>query len=167
MNFLPLAPDTPHFRAATDHYASIYGEAVEGVRERFAAHSERDGYRGFVAVDDAGLVVGFVYGHASRVGQSYHDRLRAALSTDDYRDWLTDGYELVELGVSADRRREGLGTALHDRAFDGVEQATAVLTTESTNEPARAFYERHGWSLVHEPFHVADTAMAVYGRHLR
>lgn len=166
MDCFPLAPETPHFRAATDRYATIHDEPVDAVRERFTAHADRDGYRGFTAVDDAGLVVGFVYGHVSRVGQSYHDRLRRALDGDAYQQWLTDTFELVELGVNADRRREGIATRLHDRVFDGVEQPTTVLTTEVANAPARSFYEGHGWEVVHEPFRVADTEMAVYGRRL-
>jgi hypothetical protein len=47
-----------------------------------------------------------------------------------------------------------------------VATVTAVLTTEVDNHPARAFYEQRGWSVVHEPFRVADTEMAVYGRRL-
>lgn len=166
MDCLPLAPETPHFRAATDRYARIYEEPVDAVRERFVAHAARDGYRGFTEVDDDGLVVGFVYGHVSRVGQSYHDRLHRALDDDTYRRWLTDAFELVELGVDADRRREGIATRLHDRVLDGVEQTTTVLTTEAANASARSFYESHGWEVVHEPFRVADTEMAVYGRRL-
>ncbi|WP_255195254.1 GNAT family N-acetyltransferase [Halorarius litoreus] len=166
MELLPLAADTPHFRAATDLYGTIHGEPVEAVRERFRTHTEREGYRGFVAIGTSGHVVGFTYGHVSRTGQQYHDRLRAAVTDETYTRWLTDAFELVELGVEASQRRTGLGSALHDELFGGVGRATGVLTTESENAPARAFYEGHGWGVIHEPFHVADTEMAVYGRDL-
>jgi GNAT superfamily N-acetyltransferase len=166
MDCLPLSPGTPHFRAATDRYATIHGEPVESVRERFTAHTRFDSYRGFVAVDDAGRVVGYGYGHGSQVGQPYHDRLRETLDATTYDRWLTDCFELVELGVSELRRREGVATRLHERVFGGVERATTVLTTEADNEPARAFYESHGWSVVREPFRVVDTEMVVYGRRL-
>ena len=64
---------------------------------------------------------------------------------------VADEAELLDIVVRQDRRREGIGTALLDRA-----QATAVeagaralfLEVRASNTPAQAFYRRHGFSVI-------------------
>ncbi|MFC7234254.1 GNAT family N-acetyltransferase [Halosegnis marinus] len=167
MELLPLAPDTPHFRAALDLYEAVHGERPDSAGPRFRDHADHDGYRGVVALDDGGRVVGLAYGHDSKLGGEYHERLRGALPDALAAEWLRDAFELVELAVADGARRCGLGTRLTDAVLDGVKRGTAVLTTERDNDGAKAFYEATGWSPVHEPFVVAGVEMTVFGRALR
>lgn len=166
MELLPLAPDTPHFRAALDLYEAVHGERPDSAGPRFRDHADHGGYRGVVAIADDGGVAGFAYGHDSKLGRSYHEKLRGALPDSLVGEWLTDAFELVELAVAPDARRDGLGTRLVDTVLDGVERANAVLTTERDNDDAKAFYEATGWSPLHEPFVVAGVEMSVFGRSL-
>ncbi|WP_255148889.1 GNAT family N-acetyltransferase [Halorarius halobius] len=165
MDLLPLAPETPHFRAATDLYGEVQGGDPGASRDRFERDAGRRDYRGFVGVED-GRVVGYVYGHASQVGQPYHDQLRETLPADVYEQWLPGGFELAELGVADDRRREGLGSELLGELLGGVDRGRAVLTTAADATAARAFYEHHDWTQVHGPFDVDDAEVTLYGRRL-
>ncbi|WP_075938045.1 GNAT family N-acetyltransferase [Halosegnis longus] len=165
MELLPLAPNTPHFHAALRLYEAIHGERPASTEPRFRAHADHTGYRGFVALDGQ-EVVGFTYGHDSKAGRDYHDQLHADMPRSVATEWLTDTFELVELGVAPDRRRTGLGTRLVDRLLEGVTRRRVILTTESDNHAAQSFYEQTGWEAVHEPFVVSGVDMTVYGRRL-
>jgi len=174
---VPLVPGTDAFERAVDCYWDIYAYSSRGRPDRataaatFARHADFPGYRGLVAVE-GGSAVGYAYGYGSRPGQYYHDRLRAALEADAAERWLADCFEFVELGVAPRARREGVGSRLHDAVFAGVDYETSVLTTGVENAPARRFYARKGWELVHEPFPPGEdpepdaVALAVLGREL-
>ncbi|MDZ7747073.1 MAG: GNAT family N-acetyltransferase [Halobacteriales archaeon] len=121
MELLPLAPDTSYFHAALRLYGDIHGERPTSTESQFRSHATHTGYRGFVAVDEQ-QVVGFVYGHDSKAGREYHDRLYTAVPDAVATEWLTDTFELVELGVASNRRRSGIASRLVDTLLDGVDQ---------------------------------------------
>ncbi|MFC6837660.1 GNAT family N-acetyltransferase [Halomarina ordinaria] len=185
VNFIPLVPESPAFERVIDCYRDVWASAGEGeartsVAERFSAHATYPGYRGVVALatdpdelaaagvegeDEA--VLGYCYGYASRPDQYYHGLLRESLPVEEGDRWLADCFEFVELGVHVGARERGLGSTLHDALLDGVENATSLLTTGVENDPARRFYERRGWDVVHEPFESDDgRPYVVMGRSL-
>jgi GNAT superfamily N-acetyltransferase len=160
MELLSLVPGTPPFDGAVDCYRRVWGR--DGA-VAFREHAEFPGYRGLAAVED-GRVVGYAYGYTSRPGQYYHEALRAVVPAGTYERWLTDCFELVELGVDPDERGRGLGGRLHDALLDGTGHATSVLTTGVDNDPARRLYEGRGWEALYEPFDPeGGEPMTVYG----
>ena len=111
-------------------------------------HAAREGFRFLGAFDDDALV-GFVYGYNGATGQWWHDRVANALGKAGTARWLPPGhFEFTELHVDPTRRREGIGGALHDAIFELVDAPTAVLSTQTDNEPAIALYEGRGWQVI-------------------
>ena len=112
-------------------------------------HAERDGFRFLGAIDEDGSLAGFVYGYRGAAGQWWHDRVARALGRKGASRWLPRGhFEFTELHVDPQRRREGIGGALHDAIFELVDAPTAVLSTQTDNEPAIALYEGRGWQVI-------------------
>ena len=64
--------------------------------------------------------------------------------------WLRPGHvELAELHVAPAWRRRGLGLRLHDELLASYPEApTSLLSTQTSNAPALALYERRGWVTV-------------------
>ena len=118
------------------------------IDEILPRHVERDGFRFFGAfVDDE--LVGFVYGYLGAAGQWWHDRVAAALGAEGSDRWLAPGhFEFTELHVRAEFRRRGIGGKLHDTVLDGLDAPTAVLSTQTDNEPALALYRARGWRVI-------------------
>lgn len=170
-------------------------DPLKDVAARFERHATYPGWRGFVALadlDDAGTgsvegtsrvegtsnagtnrfdgtkdVVGYVYGYSSAADQRYHRQLRRSLPHHLSARWLTDCFELVELGVHPAHRRRGVATALHDAVLDGVEHNTAVLTTGVHNDAALALYTALDWVHLWEPFRFeGGSPMTVLGKRL-
>lgn len=178
MDLRPLVPGTPHFERAVDCYWDIFGESPHGRPDRataatmFRRHADYPGYRGLVAVSEppttgGGSVLGYTYGYASAPDQYYHEQLAGALGPDRAERWLSDCFELVELGVAPGARRRGVGGYLHDSLLAGVPSETSVLTTGVDNGPARSLYTDRGWVAVAEPFSVqGGPPMVVMGRDL-
>jgi len=50
--------------------------------------------------------------------------------------------------VRADFHRRGIGGRLHDELLEGIEASTAVLSTQTDNEPAIALYQGRGWRVI-------------------
>jgi ribosomal protein S18 acetylase RimI-like enzyme len=118
------------------------------IDEILPRHVSRDGFRFFGAFADEHLV-GFVYGYLGSRGQWWHDRVAAALGREGTEDWLAPGhFEFTELHVRAEYRRRGIGGRLHDTVLDGIDSPTAVLSTQTDNEPALALYGGRGWEVI-------------------
>jgi ribosomal protein S18 acetylase RimI-like enzyme len=129
--------------------AAIWPDASrDRVGEILPRHVVRDGFR-FLGAFDGDHLVGFVYGYRGGVGQWWHDRVALALGAEGRERWLPPGhFELTELHVHAERRRRGVGGALHDAIVAGLESTTAVLSTQADNEPALALYRGRGWQVI-------------------
>jgi ribosomal protein S18 acetylase RimI-like enzyme len=127
----------------------IWPEASrDRLTEILPRHTARDGFR-FVGAFEGERLVGFVYGYRGEAGQWWHDRVASALGADGSLRWLGPGhFEFTELHVRAEHRRRGIGASLHDAVFDGLDIRTAVLSTQTDNEPAIALYEKLGWEII-------------------
>jgi ribosomal protein S18 acetylase RimI-like enzyme len=118
------------------------------IDEILPRHVSREGFRFFGAFSDERLV-GFVYGYLGARGQWWHDRVAAALGRNATDHWLAPGhFEFTELHVRAEYRRRGIGGKLHDTVLDGIDAPTAVLSTQTDNEPALALYRARGWDVI-------------------
>jgi ribosomal protein S18 acetylase RimI-like enzyme len=122
------------------------GERLDVIVPR---HLERDGFRFLAEHDDEGTLAGIAYGYRGAAGQWWHDLVAEAMDEAARARWLAPGhFELVELAVRPDLRRRGIGGRLHDALLDGLDAPTAVLSTETDNEPALALYGARGWQVV-------------------
>jgi ribosomal protein S18 acetylase RimI-like enzyme len=118
------------------------------IDEILPRHVERDGFRFLAAFADRRLV-GFVYGYLGAAGQWWHDRVAVALGTAGTERWLGPGhFEFTELHVRSEHRRQGIGGSLHDALFERIDAPTAVLSTQTDNEPALALYLGRGWQVI-------------------
>jgi len=118
------------------------------IDEILPRHVSREGFRFSGAFADERLV-GFVYGYLGARGQWWHDRVAAALGRQGTELWLAPGhFEFTELHVRAEYRRRGIGAKLHDTVLDGLDSPTAVLSTQTDNEPALALYRGRGWRVI-------------------
>jgi len=132
-----------------DEIGDIWPDASRSrIDEILPRHVARDGFRFFGAfVDDR--LVGFVYGYLGASGQWWHDRVAAALGAEDEERWLAPGhFEFTELHVHPEFRRRGIGGRLHDTVLHGIDAPTAVLSTQTDNEPALALYRGRGWQVI-------------------
>jgi ribosomal protein S18 acetylase RimI-like enzyme len=129
--------------------AEIWPDASRArIDEILPRHAERDGFR-FLGAFAGRLLVGFVYGYRGEAGQWWHDRVASELGPRGTERWLLPGHlEFTELHVRREYRRRGIGGALHDSLLDGVEAPTAVLSTQTDNEPAIALYTGRGWQVI-------------------
>jgi ribosomal protein S18 acetylase RimI-like enzyme len=118
------------------------------IDEILPRHVVRDGFRFLGAFADERLV-GFVYGYRGGDGQWWHDRVAGALDADGTERWLAPGhFEFTELHVRREFRRRGIGGRLHDSLLEGIEAPTAVLSTQTDNDPAIALYAGRGWQVI-------------------
>jgi len=129
--------------------ADIWPEASRSrIDEILPRHVVRDGFR-FLAAFADDRVVGFVYGYRGDSGQWWHDRVARALGKEGTERWLGPGhFEFTELHVRADFHRRGIGGRLHDELLEGIDASTAVLSTQTDNEPAIALYKGRGWGVI-------------------
>ena len=140
----------------------------ERVQDTLPRHAGREGFR-FLAATAGDRLVGFVYGYLGAPGQWWHDIVAGAMDAGTRRRWLAPGhFELVELHVHPDVRRRGLGGRLHDAVLEGLGGRTAVLSTQTDNEPALRLYLGRGWQIVVGSlrFSPAGQEFAILGRDL-
>ncbi|MBT2643966.1 GNAT family N-acetyltransferase [Bacillus sp. ISL-41] len=143
-----------------DLYQQVWDQEDSSIRDRVVRHSGYEGYRGIVAISEQGVVAGYAYGYFSQPGQYYHGLLTKAFNQEEYRNWLEDCFEFVELGVHPAFRNQGLAKQLVTRLVDGAEHKTAVLTTQHNNESARGLYEYLGWTVLNDAFYPNETGEA-------
>jgi ribosomal protein S18 acetylase RimI-like enzyme len=127
----------------------IWPEASrDRLTEILPRHTARDGFR-FIGAFEGERLLGFVYGYRGEAGQWWHDRVAAALGTEEAARWLGPGhFEFTELHVRAEHRRQGIGGKLHDAVLAGLAAPTSVLSTQADNEPAIALYANRGWQVI-------------------
>jgi ribosomal protein S18 acetylase RimI-like enzyme len=129
--------------------ADIWPDASRArVDEILPRHVARDGFR-FLGAFAERRLVGFVYGYRGLPGQWWHDRVAVALGREGEERWLAPGhFEFTELHVRREFRRRGVGSSLHDALLERIDAPTAVLSTQTDNEPAIALYEGRGWQVI-------------------
>jgi ribosomal protein S18 acetylase RimI-like enzyme len=137
---------------------SIYGQVwpdrdPEQSREGFTRYAGYPNFRGFLACVD-GEPVGVGYGARSFPGVPWHDLVAPRLGAD--HPALQEAFRIVELAVIDTQRGKGLGGLLHDRLLESQPCPRALISTNVTNQRARAIYERRGWRYLHTAFDVPN-----------
>jgi ribosomal protein S18 acetylase RimI-like enzyme len=112
-------------------------------------HADRDGFAGYIALDDANQVLGMIYGYCGLAGHWWHDAVVRAVDRDTARTWFSDNYEVVEVAVHPEHQARGIGAALVRRLLEGRTESTAVLSTR-TDSRAYELYSRLGFAIVNE-----------------
>jgi ribosomal protein S18 acetylase RimI-like enzyme len=122
------------------------------------AHAAYPGFRGLVALDDGGAVVGFAYGATDRPGQWWHEQIAPILGPERTARNLADSFVVIELAVLAAHRRHGLGRRLMRALLTDLPNAQATLSTQVNNVAARALYTDLGFIPLLEPLIFAGNA---------
>ena len=125
-------------------------DAPDDVDDVLTAHAARPDFRCVFA--DDGSPVGFGYGFTGGPGQPWRDDMAAAVGAELTTEWLHGHFEFAEFAVVPSRHRDGIGSRIHQALFDGLAHERSVLTVNEQNSPAIAFYERHGWEVLHAGF---------------
>jgi ribosomal protein S18 acetylase RimI-like enzyme len=126
---------------------------VDGFAYTLEQHARRAGFRGLIAYNGDGALIGFAYGYTGHPGQWWYETVAASMSPDQIKRWLPDYFEFVELAVHPDAQGQGTGGQLHDRLLAGLPHATAALSTRQAETRALALYRRRGWVTLLENFH--------------
>jgi ribosomal protein S18 acetylase RimI-like enzyme len=129
--------------AGAPHYEPP--EAAERFRDSLTRHAALPGFRATAAWGPGADLVGFAYGHTSRPGQWWHDRVAPALAPDVAARWLDEPFVVVNLAVRPRRRREGIGSRLHDLLLESAPHGRAVLTARQDDADVQRLYHGRGW----------------------
>lgn len=153
MNTLLELTDHPHYLPQLlAVYQRVWARTSHGFAERFQRHRGYLGFRCLLALRNEQLVA-FSYGYQSLEGQYYNGLLARALGSEQSERWLSNCFELVELAVDPDFRRQAVGTQLCQQLLADLPYRTAILTTQTNNQAARSLYTRLGWQALLEPFY--------------
>ena len=128
-------------------YDEVFGDVpdYDSWRESvFDRHCGRKGFR-LVTARDGERLVGFGWGYVGSRGEYWPDLVVEALPAEVTDEWVGGHFEMVELAVSPDARRQGLGERLHDALLEGVAPRRALLGTDDADTPATRLYVRKGW----------------------
>lgn len=79
-------------------------------------------------------LLGFSYGHRSAPGQWWHEQVRLALQPRDYRRWMTDTFELVELHIAPAAQGQGLGERQLRALLKTVPCRSVMLSTPDVDD---------------------------------
>ncbi|WP_010095516.1 GNAT family N-acetyltransferase [Ornithinibacillus scapharcae] len=149
------------FERDIDQVANLFHEVWNSNQgefiERLERHGKYPGFYSFVAADGFSIV-GFAYGYTSTAGQYYHERIKQALSSTEQEFWMTNCFELVELAVHPFYRRKRIGRELVTSLITQADKRTAILTTQTNNDPARTLYESLGWKIIRENFFPGESS---------
>jgi GNAT superfamily N-acetyltransferase len=117
--------------------------------DQLARHGLMPGFTGCLARDATSQrIVGVTYGFSNIAGQWWRDRVAQALGPARTRDLLNDSFCLMELGIVRAARRQGIAQVLVDALLAQQRHPHALLSTQSENRSALAFYLATGWQVV-------------------
>lgn len=115
----------------------------ERFADRLRGYTAAPGFLLVAAAERDGELVGFAFGYPLPPGARWWNGLLDDVAPDDVAETGKRTFALCELHVRADRRGQGLATALHDRLADsGCERLTVLVRPEN---PALEVYERWGY----------------------
>jgi GNAT superfamily N-acetyltransferase len=154
----PLPPDAARAeRAALEelYYAAFspppYAESLAEA-QAFGTLVERDsrraGFDAFVARDDAGAIVGLVYGYDTPLlppEGAWWARLIEAVGADAAREWILGQFAFCWYAVAPGAQNGGIGGALYETIMARVTTRRAWLVTHGEPSRARDMYDRRGW----------------------
>jgi GNAT superfamily N-acetyltransferase len=110
--------------------------------------SRRPGFDAFVARDEAGALVGIVYGYdtpAQPPEGAWWARLLAAVGPEAASEWVLGQFAFCWFAVDPAAQGQGAGGALYDAVMARVRTPRAWLVTHGEDSLARAMYDRRGW----------------------
>jgi GNAT superfamily N-acetyltransferase len=122
--------------------AEAFGTLVE-------RDSRRPGFDAFAARDEAGALVGIVYGYDTpeRAPEgAWWARLLGAVGPQAAREWVLGQFAFCWFAVHPAVQGQGTGTALYDAVMARVRTPRAWLVTHGDGSPARDMYDRRGWT---------------------
>lgn len=172
-----VLPETLHQGSTTSGIREIYKELFSGPPyyepegsasafvERLQNQTDREGWR-LLTAEQNGPLLGFVYGYISRQGQWWHDRVTSEFEPALVEQWFEDSFVLVEFGVRASARGQGIGSRLHDAILNEIPNQVALTMTHQEKNPVVAFYLNRGWQVLRKGFrfHGRDTPRLVLVR---
>lgn len=144
-------------RQVSELYMQVWKSEDLSIKERILKHSTYEGFRGFVILTEEDKLIGFAYGYTSLPGQYYHELLAKELNEEEYKLWLQDCFEFVELAVHPSFRKEGYGKMLITKLLEDVNNKTTILTTQMDNTSARSLYESLQWKVLKAPFYPGNS----------
>ena len=120
--------------------------SVRELTEQLHWHGTFPGFLGLVARDEQhDTIMGLVYGFSNQSGQWWRDRVADAIGRERTHTILTDSFCLMELGVHRTYRRQGVADALVTALLAQQPYPSALLSMQSDNLTALAFYRATGW----------------------
>ncbi|HSR31210.1 MAG TPA: GNAT family N-acetyltransferase [Anaerolineae bacterium] len=129
-------------------YCKEEAEVVD-FAQSFPQHLQKEGFRIVVAWEDrTQQVVGFAYGLANRPDQVWYEEVAKAAPPWMVTEWLTGSFRLVEMAVTPEAQRQGIGGLLHDHLLSGLSYPKAVLSTMAASTAAYRLYRRRGWRVL-------------------
>ena len=154
IRLLPYTQQSPLLNEALRIYAHVWPDRdPDAAREGFTRYAGYADFHGFVALNgDEPAGVG--YGARSVPGIPWHDLVAPRLGVE--HPALQDAFRIVELAVVEAHQGHGIGGQLHDALLAAQPCPRALISTNVTNQRARAMYERRGWRYLHESFAVPD-----------
>ncbi|TYS52024.1 GNAT family N-acetyltransferase [Bacillus infantis] len=153
---------------AASLYNLVWNKEDQSFLERLMRHGSYDGFQGEMAFEGDARLAGFVYGYNSQKGQYYRGLIEKELSEEEALTWLEDCFEVVELAVHPESRKQGIGRLLEQRILAQLPNKTAILTTQKDNIAARQLYWSLGWTTIKESFFPdqTGTAYVIMGKRL-
>jgi ribosomal protein S18 acetylase RimI-like enzyme len=123
--------------------------SARDLQDQLRWHATFVGFTGCIACEaTTGRVQGIVYGFSNQPGQWWRDRVAVALGQSRTRELLDDSFCLMELGVIRAARRQGIAEALVAALLARQPHPQALLSMQSDNKGALAFYQATGWHTV-------------------
>ena len=123
--------------------------AAHELGNQLARHGLMQGFAGCLARDaTTERILGVGYGFSNLPGQWWRDRVAQALGPSRTRELLDNSFCLMELGIVRSARRHGIAEALVKGLLTQQGHPQALLSTQSDNSGALAFYLATGWHIV-------------------
>ena len=140
-----LVPFDRH-SAHLDAIAALYDRVWGGGSALVRRHAAYPGFKGLAALTPADQLAGFAYGSTVLPGQWWTERVAPLLGPERAERYFLGSFALGELIVAPEHRRRGLATRLIRGTLAGLPHTQATLSTQRDNHPARALYERLGFT---------------------
>ena len=149
IQLVPFGHQSSYFYNALNVYCQVWGRDYNDSLMFFKGYRRFPNFEGCVAIVND-YVVGFAFGTRSEYGQWWHDKV--ATNVGFRHPALRNAWVLTEIGVLSEYRNLQIGGMLHDAVIESQPLPNVLLSTQASNIGARRFYERRGWTYLHNGF---------------